>query len=315
MVQLYACVNVEIHSGLGFSVFVLILVFPYSYRIVSYRTRVCHLPHSFSARTRVRHYPYSYRIISYSGTSPTSFVLCTYSSTSLSVLVSYRIVLVFPYSYRIVSYHTRVCHLPRSFSARTRVRHYPYSYRIVSYSYFRTRIISYRIVLGYVTYLVRSLHVLEYVIIHTRIVSYRTRVRHLPRSFSARTRVRHYPYSYRIVSYSYFRARNVSYRIVLGYVTYLIRSLHVLEYVIIRTRIIVSYSGTSPTSFVLCTYSSTALSILDLGARQMGTAFAAFSLPTTVPFFFFFFFLMVTFSPELFTSATVTLLVPVLIVA
>ena len=116
-----------------------------------------------------------------------------------------------------------------------------------SYSYFRTRtvsyrtslsvLVSYRIILGYITYLVRSLHVLEYVIIRTRIVSYRTRVRHLPRSFSARTRVRHYPYLYRIISYRIVHHYPYSYRIV-------------------------SYSGTSPTSFVLCTYSSTSLSVL-----------------------------------------------------
>ena len=174
MVQLYACVNVEIHSGLGFSVFVLILVFPYSYRIVSYRTRISVLVFPYSYRTRVR----------------------------ISVLVSYR---------------TRIS------------------------------------VLGYVTYLIRSLHVLEYVIICTpysyRIVSYsyfRTRVRHLPRSFSARTRVRHYPYS------TWVQDKWVQHSLPL---VYLLR------------------------------------------------------------FPFFFFFLMVTFSPELFTSATATLLVPVLIVA
>ena len=98
--------------------------FSYSYsyfrtRIVSYRTHISVL---VSYRI-VLVFLYSYHIVLvflYSGTSPTSFVLCTYSSTSLSVLVSYRIV---SYSY----FRTRVRHLPRSFSAHTRVRHYPYS--------------------------------------------------------------------------------------------------------------------------------------------------------------------------------------------
>ena len=188
----------------------------------------------------------SYRIVlifPYSGMSPTSFVLCTYSSTSLSVLISYRIV---SYSY----FRTRVRHLPHSFSARTRVCHYPYSYRIVSY---RTRIS----VLRYVTYLIRSLHVLEYVIIRTRIVSYRI-----------------------VLVFPYSGTSPTSFVLCM----YLSTSLSVLvSYHIV---LVFPYSGTSPTSFVLCTYLSTSLSVLDLGARQMGTAFAAFSLPTTVPFFF-----------------------------
>ena len=210
--------------------------------------------------------------------------------TRISVLVSYRIV-----SYRIsvlVSYRTRVRHLPRSFSARTRVRHYLYSYRIVSY--------------------------------HTRVC-------HLPRSFSARTRVRRYLYSYRIVSY---RTR-IS---VLGYVTYLIRSLHVLEYVIIRTRIVsyrivlgyVTYlvrsSARTRVRHYLYSYFRTRVRHLphSFSARTrvrhypystwVQDKWVQHSLPLVYPLRFPFF-LMVTFSPELFTSATVTLLVPVLIVA
>ena len=103
----------------------------YMHVLVSYRTRISVLGYVTYLVCSLHVLEYviictriiSYRIVlifPYSGTSPTSFVLCTYSSTSLSVLVSYRIV---SYSF----FRTRVHHLPRSFSAHTRVRHYPYS--------------------------------------------------------------------------------------------------------------------------------------------------------------------------------------------